>query len=268
MVRPRSAGSLRRHGRSSEEMVHPDRVISGVSSRWVRPDTAPPGVRRGPGRRSSGARSPGNGADRRADTGAFVYYVQASTSSGSTDVSRTRSAPGWARTQRRNPTLGGRLGPMGGTSPAELCVDGGLTAFALMVLGLLATPPEFDDIRTAVLICILGVLHTEIARDVERSPPDHGEELHVDLGSVWLFDGRGPAAARPPPPSRSSCIRGRSAVPGRVGAAWHHRDRRSQRHDDDLGFAASGSEVCLLFGRAGSISARALLVLGSACSSS
>ena len=63
-----------------------------------------------------------------------------------------------------------------------------LTALALMVFGLLATAPESDDIRTAVLICVLGVLHTEISRDVERVRRRiAGEELHVDLGSVWFF---------------------------------------------------------------------------------
>ena len=63
-----------------------------------------------------------------------------------------------------------------------------LTALALMVFGLLATAPESDDIRTAVLVCVLGVLHTEISRDVERVRRRiTGEELHVDLGSVWFF---------------------------------------------------------------------------------
>jgi diguanylate cyclase (GGDEF)-like protein len=63
-----------------------------------------------------------------------------------------------------------------------------LTALALMLYGLLTTQPESRDLRTAVLICVLGVVHTEIARDVERMRRRiTGEELHVDLGSVWFF---------------------------------------------------------------------------------
>jgi diguanylate cyclase (GGDEF)-like protein len=63
-----------------------------------------------------------------------------------------------------------------------------LTALALMLFGLLSAEPESRDIRTAVLICVLGVVHTEIARDVERMRRRiTGEELHVDLGSVWFF---------------------------------------------------------------------------------
>ena len=63
-----------------------------------------------------------------------------------------------------------------------------LTALALMVFGVLTTVPESREIRTAVLICVLGVVHTEIARDVERMRRRiTGEELHVDLGSVWFF---------------------------------------------------------------------------------
>jgi diguanylate cyclase (GGDEF)-like protein len=63
-----------------------------------------------------------------------------------------------------------------------------LTALALMVFGVLTTVPESREIRTAVLICVLGLVHTEIARDVERMRRRiTGEELHVDLGSVWFF---------------------------------------------------------------------------------
>ncbi|HLU55736.1 MAG TPA: diguanylate cyclase [Pseudonocardia sp.] len=63
-----------------------------------------------------------------------------------------------------------------------------LTALALMLYGLLTVQPESRDLRTVVLICVLGVVHTEIARDVERMRRRiTGEELHVDLGSVWFF---------------------------------------------------------------------------------
>jgi diguanylate cyclase (GGDEF)-like protein len=63
-----------------------------------------------------------------------------------------------------------------------------LTALALMVFGLVSVTAESADIRAAVLICVLGVVHTEIARDVERTRRRiTGEELHVDLGSVWFF---------------------------------------------------------------------------------
>ncbi len=63
-----------------------------------------------------------------------------------------------------------------------------LTALALMIFGLLSATPGSSDLRTAVLICVLGVVHTEIARDVERMRRRiTGEELHVDLGSVWFF---------------------------------------------------------------------------------
>jgi diguanylate cyclase (GGDEF)-like protein len=63
-----------------------------------------------------------------------------------------------------------------------------LTAIALLVFGLVSTTPEPHDVRTAILICVLGVVHTEIARDVERTRRRiAGEELHVDLGSVWFF---------------------------------------------------------------------------------
>ncbi|HYH31671.1 MAG TPA: GGDEF domain-containing protein [Pseudonocardia sp.] len=65
-----------------------------------------------------------------------------------------------------------------------------LTALALLVFGALATQPDGQHLRTAVLVCVLGVLHTEIARDVERLRRRiTGEELHVDLGSVWFFMG-------------------------------------------------------------------------------
>jgi diguanylate cyclase (GGDEF)-like protein len=63
-----------------------------------------------------------------------------------------------------------------------------LTAFLLMLYGVLTITPESADLRTAALICVLGVVHTEIARDVERMRRRiTGEELHVDLGSVWFF---------------------------------------------------------------------------------
>jgi diguanylate cyclase (GGDEF)-like protein len=63
-----------------------------------------------------------------------------------------------------------------------------LTALVLTFYGLLTTTPEYAHLRTAVLICVLGVVHTEIARDVERMRRRiTGEELHVDLGSVWFF---------------------------------------------------------------------------------
>jgi diguanylate cyclase (GGDEF)-like protein len=63
-----------------------------------------------------------------------------------------------------------------------------VTALALMVFGLAAAGPRLDDLRTAALVCVLGVVHTEIARDVERLRRRiTGEEMHVDLGSVWFF---------------------------------------------------------------------------------
>jgi diguanylate cyclase (GGDEF)-like protein len=65
-----------------------------------------------------------------------------------------------------------------------------VTAVALMVFGLAAATPDDADLRAAALICVLGIVHTEIARDVERVRRRiTGEELHVDLGSVWFFMG-------------------------------------------------------------------------------
>jgi diguanylate cyclase (GGDEF)-like protein len=64
------------------------------------------------------------------------------------------------------------------------------TALALLVFAVLAAQPNPAELKTMALVCGLGVLHTEIARDVERLRRRiTGEELHVDLGSVWFFMG-------------------------------------------------------------------------------
>lgn len=66
-----------------------------------------------------------------------------------------------------------------------------LTALALLMLGTVGAPPaSAADMRIALLICLMGIVHTEIARDVERVRRRMtGGEMHVDLGSVWFFAG-------------------------------------------------------------------------------
>jgi diguanylate cyclase (GGDEF)-like protein len=74
------------------------------------------------------------------------------------------------------------------------------TAVALVVLGLAGSGGMVDrEIRTLILICVAGMVHTEIAHDVERSRRQMFDtDLHVNLGSIWFFTGAvllSPAAA-------------------------------------------------------------------------
>src|SRR3712207_2414818 len=45
------------------------------------------------------------------------------------------------------------------------------------------------DVQTIVVLCVAGLLHTEIAVGVERIRRRVTEALHVDLTSVWTFAG-------------------------------------------------------------------------------
>ena len=47
---------------------------------------------------------------------------------------------------------------------------------------------DVRDLQAFLIVCVVGVAHTEIARHVERMRRRlTGDELHVDLGSVWFL---------------------------------------------------------------------------------
>jgi diguanylate cyclase (GGDEF)-like protein len=64
-----------------------------------------------------------------------------------------------------------------------------LTAVVLTVLAV--TPSQFDraSLTSSVMLCVFGVIHSEIALRVERTRRRIAETLHVDLSSVWTFAG-------------------------------------------------------------------------------
>jgi diguanylate cyclase (GGDEF)-like protein len=66
-----------------------------------------------------------------------------------------------------------------------------LTAAVLVALGLPGPAARVDhEIRTAVLICVVAVLHAEISRDIEQVRRRMMvAEFHVNLGSIWFFAG-------------------------------------------------------------------------------
>ena len=63
------------------------------------------------------------------------------------------------------------------------------TALAVLTGGLVGHGGlDVRDLLALVLVCVVGVAHTEIARHVERMRRRiTGDELHVDLGSVWFL---------------------------------------------------------------------------------
>ncbi|MDT7705599.1 MAG: hypothetical protein QOG20_1206 [Pseudonocardiales bacterium] len=63
-----------------------------------------------------------------------------------------------------------------------------LTMVLLVTLGLIARPVLTDsELTYAVVLSVLGIVHTELARDVERVRWRITGNLHVDLTSVWIF---------------------------------------------------------------------------------
>ncbi|NMH96467.1 sensor domain-containing diguanylate cyclase [Pseudonocardia acidicola] len=65
-----------------------------------------------------------------------------------------------------------------------------LTALALVLTHIPGTHADRGDLAIMVTLCVLGVLHTEIAVGVERIRRRVTEAApHVDLSSVWTFAG-------------------------------------------------------------------------------
>src|SRR5581483_6971888 len=64
-----------------------------------------------------------------------------------------------------------------------------LTTVGLFVLDLLRGGVGRPDLFAAGLLCLLGVVHTEIAVGVERLRRQVADAPHGDLSSVWTFAG-------------------------------------------------------------------------------
>jgi diguanylate cyclase (GGDEF)-like protein len=63
------------------------------------------------------------------------------------------------------------------------------TALLLLLALIPRSVVQGPDVGTAVVLCVAGLLHTEIAVGVERIRRRVTEALHVDLTSVWTFAG-------------------------------------------------------------------------------
>lgn len=63
-----------------------------------------------------------------------------------------------------------------------------ITAVVLIAVHLIA-PGSLLEIRSAAVLSLLGIAHTEIAVGVERIRRRVTESLHIDLSSVWTFAG-------------------------------------------------------------------------------
>lgn len=63
-----------------------------------------------------------------------------------------------------------------------------ITAVALVVVHLIG-PWSLSGVRSAAVLSLLGIAHTEIAVGVERIRRRVTDTLHVDLSSVWTFAG-------------------------------------------------------------------------------
>jgi diguanylate cyclase (GGDEF)-like protein len=59
----------------------------------------------------------------------------------------------------------------------------------LMVLSIMSAQFDRASLTSGVMLCIFGIVHSEIALRVERTRRRIAETLHVDLSSVWTFAG-------------------------------------------------------------------------------
>ncbi len=60
-------------------------------------------------------------------------------------------------------------------------------ALALCVVSLIGNPPDAAGAVPLAIVGVLAVVHTELARGIERTRWRLREELHVDLSSTWIF---------------------------------------------------------------------------------
>jgi diguanylate cyclase (GGDEF)-like protein len=62
-----------------------------------------------------------------------------------------------------------------------------ITCVALAGIALLAVPDMLAGMPLVLLLAALGIAHGEIARNIERVRWRIGDDLHIDLSSVWVF---------------------------------------------------------------------------------